>query len=191
MWQINPFCQHVRVSEFSPQALLPCSSCELWEEWQMRSVWHSLTEDTGSSGTWEYTTFKHRLHSKKQGGKVHGGNNEGCSFFFVFLLKNYRKLGWREERLLYICWMGVFVCTHTHTHASLFCDFSLLTTENVNKQFAHPGLQNKLPRLLPAASWPHTCMQTQAHTVRLIWCGEPRTESVCLWASGGFHGEAG
>lgn len=62
--------------------------------------------------------------------------------------------GWVEKarggcsalhRSPFYCWMGISVLeAHTNTQMRILpCDFSLLTTEKVNKQFTHPWLQNK------------------------------------------------
>lgn len=71
---------------------------------------------------------------------------------------------------LFNCWMDIFCPTNTQAHRCTPCPTT--TTENVNKQSAQPGLQNKPGWcfLLPVG---HTITHsTQTHThcaINMVW----------------------
>lgn len=139
----------------SSPSIVPSLS-ENWEEWQTRSVWHS--EHRGHTkqrhmGIYHLKTREAYQLAQKEGvWKNNGGKKKDwISGHVGHEKRRWRYRGREKDRargveaehcndpFLTAEW-AFLPCTHTHTPMHILpCNFSLLTTENVNKQFAHPG----------------------------------------------------
>ena len=89
--------------------------------------------------------------------------------------------------------------THTHTHTHWCTSYPatfLLTTENVNKQFAHPGLQKQTSLVgscCQLATRTHRHTHTQTHCeINMVWRAPASCWCVCVCVHAVcFTGEAG
>lgn len=108
----------------SPRALLPsCPSSELWEEWQIRSMWHLKTEDilnVGHVGIYHLKTQEEYQLARS------GGGVRDISFKRMWRygawnkkMERQRRGGWElGPALIAFEMLNGHSCLHTHTGTS-------------------------------------------------------------------------